>query len=202
MDRQVLKVKYVTIESFGQIPTLGGIIGPIKNPIKLNEEQIYQLLITQKNVFEVKSLEEKNIRVRLSLFNYNKDNFPIDINSVNKDIDEAKGNNIPDNINEPPQESYSEQSEKSESIDNIDDNFIMEGQQDINVSNENITEQIIEEPKVPEKEIENIVEQHVVEPPKDSEPPKVIHEQHEHKPQQNQQTKKDNNNSRNTPRKK
>jgi hypothetical protein len=202
MDRQVLKVKYVTIESFGQIPTLGGIIGPIKNPIKLNEEQIYQLLITQKNVFEVKSLEEKNIRVRLSLFNYNKDNFLTDINSVNKDIHEAKGNNIPDNINEPQQESYSEQSEEFESIDNIDDNPIMEEQQDINVPNENMTEQIIDEPKVPEKETENIIEPPVVEPPKGSEPPKVIHEQHEHKPQQNQQTKKDNNNSRNTPRKK
>lgn len=69
-------MKYVTIDSFGYLPTLGGICGPIKNPIKLTEEQIFQLLKTQKKVFEVKSPKEPNNKVQLSILNYNKNNFP------------------------------------------------------------------------------------------------------------------------------
>lgn len=75
-------MKYVVITSHGQLPTLGGISGPIQNPIKLNEQQIYQLLTTQKKVFEVESPNMKNKKVELTLFNYNKNNFPYEIHPV------------------------------------------------------------------------------------------------------------------------
>jgi hypothetical protein len=88
-------LKYVVIESFGQIGVLGGINGPIKSPIKLTDDQIYELIKTQKKVFEVKSPRELEPKIELTLFNYRKNNF-VDIASVSIKLDDdIKSNKEP-----------------------------------------------------------------------------------------------------------
>ncbi len=88
-------MKYVVIESFGQIGVLGGINGPIKSPIKLTDDQIYELIKTQKKVFEVKSPRELEPKIELTLFNYRKNNF-VDIAPVSIKLDDdTKSNKEP-----------------------------------------------------------------------------------------------------------
>lgn len=65
-----LKRKYVTVRYSGKIPELGGIQGPILNPVWLSLTVIRELIINKRNVYEH---DEKNPKLSclLNLKNYN-----------------------------------------------------------------------------------------------------------------------------------
>jgi hypothetical protein len=62
------RTKYVTIESYGVIPALGGIMGPITSPCNVDLSVIISLINSGKVVYEV---NPKNIKEKILL---NKDN--------------------------------------------------------------------------------------------------------------------------------
>jgi len=68
------KTKYVTIESPGKLPVLGGILGPVKTPCYLDIDIVVKLINMGKIVYEVNPANVKD-RVRLNRSNVLKTNY-------------------------------------------------------------------------------------------------------------------------------
>lgn len=68
------KTKLVTIESPGKIAALGGILGPIKTPCRMDTDVIITLINSGKLVYEVNPSNVKE-KVRLTRLNVLKNNF-------------------------------------------------------------------------------------------------------------------------------
>ena len=68
------KTKLVTIESYGKLHALGGIMGPIITPCRIDISTIIMLMNSGKIVYEVNPSNVKE-KVRLTRLNVNKDNF-------------------------------------------------------------------------------------------------------------------------------
>jgi hypothetical protein len=77
-------MKYVTIESPGKIPVLGGLLGPITTPCYLEIDIIISLINSGKAVYEVnpRNIKEKTRLTRQTVLNYNY-NIPIKNNHNN-----------------------------------------------------------------------------------------------------------------------
>ena len=94
------KTKYIIIESYGPISTLGGISGPIKTPFKLEVSKIVKLICERKVVYEVNPLN-KNEKIRLTRNNISKNNFTAKLNTTKPVISEPQ-------IEDPPEQTNTE----------------------------------------------------------------------------------------------
>lgn len=67
------RTKFVTIESYGPIPALGGILGPITSPSYIDINVIISLINSGKVIYEVnpKNIKEKIRLTRDNVLKYN-----------------------------------------------------------------------------------------------------------------------------------
>ena len=84
----MVKTKFVTIESYGQIDALGGIRGPITSPSHIDTNIVISLINSGKVVYEVNPSNYKE-KVRLNRLNVLKNNFS---NSTKQDSTKSISN--------------------------------------------------------------------------------------------------------------
>ena len=85
------RTKYVTIESPGKLPILGGIIGPITTPCYLEIDIIIGLINSGKMVYEVNPANVKD-KIRLTRLNVLKHNFTYSSNHLKRN--EVKSSDV------------------------------------------------------------------------------------------------------------
>lgn len=83
------KTKYVTIESYGNIPGLGGLLGPITTPTHIDIDIIIALINGGKVVYEVNPRNVKE-KIRLTRTNVLSNNFDTNVKKVTTNAIKAK----------------------------------------------------------------------------------------------------------------
>lgn len=78
--------KYVIILSHGELPELGGILGPIRRPTEVQIPKLVSMLNRGKEIYDVNPKNTKEM-VRLTMANVKKDNF-------NKNVKKEAGTEI------------------------------------------------------------------------------------------------------------
>jgi len=76
-----MKAKYIVVNSFGELPMLGGISGPITTPFEADIKAIIAMVNGGKKVYEVNKANPSQ-RVLLTRENILKDNFKINRNKA------------------------------------------------------------------------------------------------------------------------